>query len=604
MDNFNALVSGVPAARGPGERRLDRPDRQAARRHPRGTQRATSRPTASPARSSWPTSRRWRRSARAWRRSSKDPATAEALKPYYRQFCKRPCFHNEYLETFNRPNVTLVDTHGKGVERITEKGVVVDGREYELDCLIYATGFEVGTDYSRRAGFEIHGRDGESLSETWAGGVRTLHGMHVHGFPNCFIMSNPQAGFTASYPHMLNEQAKHLAYIIRTGIDAECAAIEVTPEAEAGWVDQCIAKARNVGDFFENCTPGYYNNEGKTRRAQRAGRLLRRRLDRVHPDPRGLARRRRARRPGTPLGSRPATQGGPMSPRLHLAAVSALAIALAVLHAAPAARAAETAHEATPATAIARTPRPADARLYIISPQNGETVTSPVTVRFGLAGMGVAPAGVATPNTGHHHLIVDSPAAAVRRSRSRRTSKHLHFGGGQTETVLALAPGAHTLQLVLGDKDHVPHEPPLVSETVTITVKYRLRSARRSPRGRSGSGSGSRSRAAARSSSACWRRRDARRAHPDSFAVTRRRLRHTQLRRDPAQHHRLVARLVVDAEIARRERARRRARASTRCASAPAASSRWMRLPKRGAPRTNRRATAAHALDSRVRPGP
>jgi cyclohexanone monooxygenase len=193
----------------------------------------------------------------------KDPDTAEALKPYYRQFCKRPCFHNEYLETFNRPNVTLVDTHGRGVERVTKKGVVVDGREYELDCLIYASGFEVGTDYSRRAGLEIHGRGGESLSQRWAGGVRTLHGMHVHGFPNCFIMSNAQAGFTANFPHMLNEQARHVAYIIRRGLDEGAASIEVSAQAEQAWIEQCLQKARQTGDFFENCTPGYYNNEGK-----------------------------------------------------------------------------------------------------------------------------------------------------------------------------------------------------------------------------------------------------------------------------------------------------------------------------------------------------
>jgi cyclohexanone monooxygenase len=193
----------------------------------------------------------------------KDPETAEALKPYYRQFCKRPCFHNEYLETFNRPNVTLVDTHGQGVERITKKGVVVDGHEYEVDCLIYSSGFEVGTDYSRRAGFQLYGRDGQSLTEKWSEGVRTLHGMHVHGFPNCFIMSNPQAGFTANYPHLLNEQAKHLAYIIRKGLDNEVESVEVTAESEQEWIDQCIAKSRMAGDFLENCTPGYYNNEGK-----------------------------------------------------------------------------------------------------------------------------------------------------------------------------------------------------------------------------------------------------------------------------------------------------------------------------------------------------
>ena len=92
----------------------------------------------------------------------KDPKTAEALKPYYRQFCKRPCFHNEYLDTYNRSNVTLVDTQGRGVDRITPKGVEVQGQEYELDCLIYATGFEVGTDYSHRAGIQLLGRDGAS----------------------------------------------------------------------------------------------------------------------------------------------------------------------------------------------------------------------------------------------------------------------------------------------------------------------------------------------------------------------------------------------------------------------------------------------------------
>ncbi len=194
----------------------------------------------------------------------KDPDTAEALKPYYRQFCKRPCFHNEYLEAFNRSNVHLVDTHGRGVERITKRGVVVEGVEYELDCLIYASGFEVGTDYSRRAGLQLYGRGGESLTEKWSQGIRTLHGMHVRGFPNCFIMSNPQAGFTANYPHLLNEQAKHLAYIIRSALDREARRVEASEEGESGWVDQCLSKAQLATDFFENCTPGYYNNEGKT----------------------------------------------------------------------------------------------------------------------------------------------------------------------------------------------------------------------------------------------------------------------------------------------------------------------------------------------------
>ena len=193
----------------------------------------------------------------------KDPATAAALKPWYRQFCKRPCFHNEYLETFNRPNVTLVDTEGKGVERITERGVVARGREYELDCIIFATGFEVGTDFCRRAGMQIYGRRRMSLTEWWSEGVRTLHGMHVHGFPNCFLMSNSQAGFTASYPHMLSEQARHATWIIRRALDENLTRIEATEDAVREWVARCVEKAGAGMAFLANCTPGYYNNEGK-----------------------------------------------------------------------------------------------------------------------------------------------------------------------------------------------------------------------------------------------------------------------------------------------------------------------------------------------------
>jgi cation diffusion facilitator CzcD-associated flavoprotein CzcO len=193
-----------------------------------------------------------------------DPETAEALKPYYRQFCKRPCFHNEYLDTFNRPNVTLVDTLGKGVEQITEKGIVVEGKEYELDCIIYASGFEFGTDFSRRAGLEVVGRNGQTLTEKWEDGVRTVHGMHVHGFPNLFIMSNSQAGFTASFPHLSDEQAQQLSYIIDRNRDAGAQVIEATEAGEEAWVQHCIEKARDTGDFLENCTPGYYNNEGQT----------------------------------------------------------------------------------------------------------------------------------------------------------------------------------------------------------------------------------------------------------------------------------------------------------------------------------------------------
>jgi len=192
-----------------------------------------------------------------------DREKAEALKPWYNQFCKRPCFHDDYLATFNRPSVHLIDTDGRGVERITEKGVVVDGVEYELDCLIFATGFEVGTSYARRAGYEITGRGGVTLSQKWADGVSTLHGMHSRGFPNCFIFANSQSGFTANYPHMLNEQSKHAAWIIARCRDEGAVAVEATEEAEAAWVQEVMDSAIQRQKFAEECTPGYYNNEGK-----------------------------------------------------------------------------------------------------------------------------------------------------------------------------------------------------------------------------------------------------------------------------------------------------------------------------------------------------
>jgi len=192
-----------------------------------------------------------------------DPETAEVLKPYYRQFCKRPCFHDEYLETFNRPNVTLVDTDGNGVECITPSGIVANGVTYELDCIIYATGFEVGTAYTRRAGYELVGRDGVTLTDKWADGVRSLHGMHTHGFPNCFIMGPQQSGFTVNFPHMLDEQARHIAYIVKHAFDNDVRTVEATDEAEDAWVDTIFQVARRGREFLQECTPGYYNNEGQ-----------------------------------------------------------------------------------------------------------------------------------------------------------------------------------------------------------------------------------------------------------------------------------------------------------------------------------------------------
>jgi len=122
-------------------------------------------------------------------------------------------------------------------------------------------------------------------------------------------------------------------------------------------------------------------------------------------------------------------------------------------------------------TVFARTPAPAGAAVYFISPANGAVVTSPVTVMFGLKGIGVAPAGVDNPRTGHHHLLIDVAKLPAMDSPVPTDANHKHFGGGQTETTVELAPGTHTLQLLLGDMSHIPHDPPILSEKITITVK-------------------------------------------------------------------------------------------------------------------------------------
>lgn len=193
----------------------------------------------------------------------KDPQTAEALKPWYRQFCKRPCFHDDYLPTFNRSNVSLVDTQGQGVDRITQRGVVANGVEYELDCLIFATGFEVGTDFSRRSGYQVYGSDGISLTEKWADGVETFHGFFTRQFPNCFIVSTAQSGFSVNFPHMLNEQSLHIAFVVSKLLQSGTTRCEPTQAAESEWVNTIKSQSTMNLKFLESCTPGYYNNEGR-----------------------------------------------------------------------------------------------------------------------------------------------------------------------------------------------------------------------------------------------------------------------------------------------------------------------------------------------------
>jgi cyclohexanone monooxygenase len=192
-----------------------------------------------------------------------DPATAEGLKAYYNVHCKRPTFHDEYLPAFNKPNVTLVDTGGKGVERITEKGVVVGGREYEVDCVIFSTGFEAATPTYLTGEYTLTGVGGRSLEDKWNQQFTSLHGMLTHGFPNMILVGHVRDGggsFNATYPFM--QQANHAAALIATTIGKGASSFDVTPEAEARWRQTMKDKTPPIQQFLSDCTPGYLNNEG------------------------------------------------------------------------------------------------------------------------------------------------------------------------------------------------------------------------------------------------------------------------------------------------------------------------------------------------------
>lgn len=193
-----------------------------------------------------------------------DPQTAEALKPYYRFLCKRPAFSDDYLPTFNRDNVTLIDvSENRGIDRITENGVVANGTEYEADCIIYASGFEITSSFKRRFGIDaIEGRGGLSLYDHWAHGFRTLHGMTSHGFPNMMFTGFTQAGISVNVSDMYEQQSEHIAYIIAQALDRGAKVIEPTQQAEEGWVRHMQETANSRADFMLECTPGYYNNEG------------------------------------------------------------------------------------------------------------------------------------------------------------------------------------------------------------------------------------------------------------------------------------------------------------------------------------------------------
>ncbi|MGP3943340.1 flavin-containing monooxygenase [Streptomyces sp. 6N106] len=193
-------------------------------------------------------------------------ATAEALKPWYRYMCKRPTFSDTYLDTFNRPNVTLVDTvdHG-GVEHITENAVMAGGVAYEVDCVIFATGFEVGVSGVTSGLLPVHGRGGVTLTEAWSDGPKTLHGFYSHGFPNLFQLGPLQNASAVNYVHILDEQAIHVAEVLAQARKRRARYVEPTTEAEAAWRATIREKAADLYAFQAECTPGYYNNEGMPR---------------------------------------------------------------------------------------------------------------------------------------------------------------------------------------------------------------------------------------------------------------------------------------------------------------------------------------------------
>ncbi|MEE1752795.1 flavin-containing monooxygenase [Streptomyces sp. SP18CS02] len=195
-----------------------------------------------------------------------DPDTAEKLKPWYRYACKRPTFSDLYLQTFNRANVTLADTADThGIERMTERGVVVGDTEYELDCLIFATGFSVGVSGIHSGRLPVYGRDGVQLQHAWRQqGPRTLHGFTSHGFPNLIQLGGVQSASSVNYTHILDEHAVHAAALVAAA-EAGHALIEPSRASEDAWITALAQGAADHEWFHAECTPGYYNAEGRGR---------------------------------------------------------------------------------------------------------------------------------------------------------------------------------------------------------------------------------------------------------------------------------------------------------------------------------------------------
>ncbi len=192
-----------------------------------------------------------------------DPETAKKLMPWYSQACKRPCFHDEYLPAFNRPNVHLVDTDGKGIHEVGENGPIFEGVEYPVDVLIYASGYEVTSDYHHRLGFDPKGRDGVPLSEAWGNGPSTLQGVLTRGFPNMLMISTVQGAQATNFLHSISTVAEHVAWLVGKAKAEGITTMEPIEAAQEEWFNLLLGQVFGIARYNAVCTPGYLNREGE-----------------------------------------------------------------------------------------------------------------------------------------------------------------------------------------------------------------------------------------------------------------------------------------------------------------------------------------------------
>lgn len=189
------------------------------------------------------------------------PATAEALKPWYGILCKRPTFNDSYLDAFNAPSVTLVSAPG-GIDAITATGLIANGTHYELDCIVFATGFETGSATADRYGYDIVGRDGLSMRAHFADGTKTLHGFYTRGFPNFFELGLSQNAYIVNYTYMLDRKARHAARMVAHATQHDIGTIEPEQSAQDRWIEAIRNSGLARAFYFAGCTPGYYNGQG------------------------------------------------------------------------------------------------------------------------------------------------------------------------------------------------------------------------------------------------------------------------------------------------------------------------------------------------------